>query len=121
MSIRELITWLGSSPILQGEEISWSFLPSYSGWSLSVQEAGSRTDILGSRREQRQLKITRRCTIQSDADRLAVAEALEELAAWAEKHPPEHTRLKADGLPELTSRNNSGIEDISITVTLTEV
>ena len=120
MSIQELITWLGSSPILQGEKINWSFLPSYSGWSLTIPRAETRTEILGKTREFWQLKITRRHTIQSNTDRLAVVTALEELAAWAKAKPPENTRLKAAGLPEFTSRNNSGIEDISITIQLEE-
>ena len=71
-------------------------------------------------RERWQLKITRRYTIQSNEDRLRVAETLEDLAAWAKENPPEHTHLKVTGLPEFTSRNNSGIEDISITLVLTE-
>ena len=114
MSIQELIAWLESSPVLQGEKINWSFLPSYSGWSLSIPKAETRADILGNRRERWQLKITRRDTIESDADRLAVAEALEALVAWAKAHPPENVRLKAADLPEFTSRSSSGIEDISI-------
>ena len=65
-------------------------------------------------------KITRRYTIQSNEDRLRIAETLEDLAAWAKENPPEHTPLKVTGLPEFTSRNNSGIEDISITLMLTE-
>ena len=120
MSIQELIAWLESSPVLQGEKINWSFLPSYSGWSLSIPKAETRADILGNRRERLVLKITRRDTIESDADRLAVVEALEDLAAWAKAHPPENIRLKVADLPEFTSRNNSGIEDISITLFLSE-
>jgi hypothetical protein len=65
-------------------------------------------------------KITRRYTIQSNEDRLRIAQTLEDLAAWAKENPPEHTHLKVTGLPEFTSRNNSGIEDISITLMLTE-
>ena len=53
-------------------------------------------------------------------DRLRITETLEELAAWAKANPPEHTHLKVSGLPEFTSRNNSGIEDISITILLEE-
>ena len=120
MSIQEISTWLGSSPILQGEKLNFSYLPSYSGWSLTIPKAETRMDILGNRREFWQLKITRRQTIQSNADRLAVVEALEDLAAWAKENPPEHMHLKVSGLPEFTSRNNSGIEDISITIQLEE-
>ncbi len=120
MSIQELITWLGNCPVLQGETINWNYLPSYSGWSLTIPKAGTRSDILGNIRERWQLKITRRYTIQSNEDRLGVAETLEDLAAWAKANPPENTHLKVTGLPEFTSRNNSGIEDISITILLEE-
>ena len=120
MSLQKLIAWLESSPVLQGEKINWSFLPSYSGWSLTIPKAETRVDILGNRRERWQLKITRRDTIESNANRLAVVETLEDLAAWAKANPPENTHLKVTGLPEFTSRNNSGIEDISITLMLTE-
>ena len=114
MSVQKFISWLSGAPVLQGEKINWSFLPSYSGWSLSIPKAETRIDILGNRRELWQLKITRRYTIQSNEDRLAVVEALEDLAAWAKAHPPENSRIRISGLPEFTSRNNSGIEDISI-------
>ena len=137
MSIQELITWLEQCPVLHGEKLNWSFLPSYSGWSLTIPKAETRMDILGNRRELRQLKITRRYTIQSNADRLAVVEALEDLAAWAEEHPPELESGLPDERPQapckratvrrtalsesqFTSRNNSGIEDISITIQLEE-
>ena len=114
MSIQEIMTWLGSSPILQGEKINYNYLPSYSGWSLTIPKAETRMDILGKRRERFQLKITRRDTIQSNEDRLAVVEALEDLAAWAAQNPPPGSRLRVSGIPEFISRNNSGIEDISI-------
>ena len=65
MSIQEISTWLGSSPILQGEKLNFSYLPSYSGWSLTIPKTETRADILGNRRELWQLKITRRYTIQS--------------------------------------------------------
>ena len=120
MSIQELITWLGNCPVLQGETINWNYLPSYSGWSLTIPKAEIRTDILGNIRERWELKSTRRYTIQSNEDRLRIAETLEDLAAWAKENPPEHAHLKVTGLPEFTSRNNSGIEDISITLMLTE-
>ena len=120
MSVQELITWLERCPALQGEKLSWNYLPRYSGWSLTIPKAETRTDILGNTRGLRQLKITRRDTIQSDEDRLRVAETLEDLAAWARANPPEHARLNVSGFPEFTSRNNSGVEDISITLTLAE-
>ena len=120
MSIQELITWLEQCPVLHGEKLNWSFLPSYSGWSLTIPKAETRMDILGNRRALRQLKITRRYTIQCNEDRLAVVEALENLAAWAKANPPELSRLRVSGLPEFTSRNNSGIEDISIMIQLEE-
>ena len=118
MEIDLILSWLEQCPSLCGEKLNWNFLPSYSGWSLSIPKAETRTDILGNRRERWQLKITRRYTIQSNEERLKIVETLENLAAWAKAHPPENARLKVSGHPEFTSRNNSGIEDISITLTL---
>ena len=120
MEIRNILSWLKQCPVLDGEHFNFNYLSSYSGWSLTIPKAETRMDILGNRRERWQLKITRRYTIQSNEDRLAVVEALEDLAAWAKAHPPENTRLKVTGLPEFTSRNNSGAEDISITLTIEE-
>ena len=120
MEISAILSWLNTAPQLSGEKLNWNYLPSYSGWSLTIPKAETRTDILGNTRERWQLKITRRYTIQSNEDRLAVVEALEDLAAWAKAHPPENARLKVSGHPEFTSRNNSGIEDISITIQLEE-
>ena len=138
MSIQEISTWLGSSPILQGEKLNFSYLPSYSGWSLTIPKTETRADILGNRRELWQLKITRRCTIQSNEERFAVVEALEDLAAWAEAHPPElesgltgerpqaprrraSVRRTALSESQFTGRNNSGIEDISIIMNVESV
>ena len=120
MQIDLILTWLNSAPQLSDEKLNWNYLPSYSGWSLTIPKAEIRTDILGNIRERWELKITRRYTIQSNEDRLRIVETLEDLAAWAKANPPEHTHLKVTGLPEFTSRNNSGIEDISITLMLTE-
>ena len=120
MEISAILSWLSQAPQLSGEKLNWNYLPSYSGWSLTIPKAEIRTDILGNIRERWQLKITRRYTIQSNEDRLRIAETLEDLAAWAKANPPEHTHLKITGLPEFTSRNNYGIEDISITLVLTE-
>ena len=120
MVISAILTWLNSALQLSGEKLNWNYLPSYSGWSLTIPKAEIRTDILGNIRERWELKITRRYTIQSNEDRLRIAETLEDLAAWAKANPPENTHLKVSGLPEFTSRNNSGIEDISITILLEE-
>ena len=132
-----ILSWLNAAPQLSGEKLNWNYLPSYSGWSLTIPKAETRTDILGNTRERWQLKITRRYTIQSNADRLAVVEALEDLAAWAEENPPDLESRLPDERPQapckratvrrtalsesqFTSRNNSGIEDISITILLEE-
>ena len=120
MTISDILTWLNAAPPLDGEALNWNYLPSFSGWSLTIPKSETRTDILGNTRTLWQLKITRRLSIQNNADRVAVVEALEDLAAWARENPPEHTRLRVAGLPEFTSRNNSGVEDISITLTLSE-
>ena len=120
MEISAVLSWLNTAPQLSGEKLNWNYLPSYSGWSLTIPKAEIRTDILGNIRELWELKITRRYTIQSNEERLKIVETLEDLAAWAKANPPENARLKVSGLPEFTSRNNSGIEDISITIMLTE-
>ena len=131
MEIRTILSWISAAPQLSGEHLNFNYLPSYSGWSLAIPKAETRMDILGNRREHWQLKITRRYTIQSNEDRLAAVEALENLAAWAEEHPPELESGLPDERPQapckratvrrtalsesqFTSRNNSGIEDISI-------
>ncbi|MBO6040622.1 MAG: hypothetical protein J6P58_05385, partial [Oscillospiraceae bacterium] len=67
MSIREILLWLEQCPVLQGEKINWSFLPGYRGWSLTVPKAETKTDIIGNSHSVRQLKITRRISIQSNA------------------------------------------------------
>ena len=120
MNISDILTWLSAAPQLSGEPLNFNYLPSYSGWSLTIPKAETRMDILGNRRELLQLKITRRYSVQSNADRLAVMGTLEDLAAWAKENPPESSRLKVIGLPEFISRNASGIEDISITMLMTE-
>ena len=120
MEISAILSWLNTAPQLSGEKLNWNYLPSYSGWSLTLPKAEIRTDILGNIRERWELKITRRYTIQSNEERLKIVETLEDLAAWAKANPPENARLKVSGLPEFTSRNNSGIEDISITIQLEE-
>ena len=114
MEIRNILSWLEQCPVLEGNPLNFNYLPSYSGWSLTIPKAETRMDILGKRRERFQLKITRRDTIQSNEDRLAVVEALEDLAAWAVQNPPPGSRLRVSGIPQFISRNNSGIEDISI-------
>ena len=118
--ISEILSWLSQAPQLNGEVLNWNFLPSFAGWSLTIPQSETRTDILGNNRTSLQLKITRRYSVQSNADRLAMMETLEDLAAWAKENPPEGSRMKVTGLPEFTSRNASGIEDISITLTLEE-
>ena len=133
MEIKTILSWLSAAPQLDGEKLNWNYLPSYSGWSLTIPKAETRMDILGNRRELWHLKITRRYTVQSNEDRLAVAKALEDLAAWAEENPPDLESRLPDERPQapckratvrrtalsesqFTSRNNSGVEDISITM-----
>ena len=118
--VEELISWLSNAPQLNGEILNWSYLPSFAGWSLTVPKSETRTDILGNSRTILHLRLTRRYTVQSNADRIAVVASLEDLAAWAKENPPPGSRLKVIGLPEFTSRNASGVEDISITLILTE-
>ena len=116
--MEELLIWLSQCPSLQGETLNPDYLPSYSGWSLTVMKSSVRTDILGGAVRSYTLKITRRHTVQNNADRLAVIGALENLAAWARDNPPPGTQVKLMGMPEFTARNTNGVEDISVTFTL---
>ena len=118
--IEELLLWLSVAPQLNGEPLNIDYLPSYSGWSLSVVKSSVKTDILGNSVRSYTLKITRRHTVQNNTDRLAILSSLEDLAAWAKENPPPGSQLRVADLPEFNSRNTSGIEDISITFTLEE-
>ena len=120
MNINDILTWLSAAPHLGGETLNWNYLPSYSGWSLTIPKAETKTDILGNTRTLIQVKITRRYTVQSNEERLAVVEVLEDLADWAKANPPENALLMVNGIPDFTSRNNSGTEDISITLSIEE-
>ena len=120
MSISEILSWMQSAPQLHGEPLNLDFLPSYSGWSLSVMKSSVKTDILGNSVRSYTLKITRRHTVQNNTDRLAILSSLDNLAAWAKENPPPGTRLRVTGLPEFSSRSSSGVEDISITFVLSE-
>ena len=51
MQIDLILTWLNSAPQLSGEKLNWNYLPSYSGWSLTIPKAETRTDIIGNTRE----------------------------------------------------------------------
>ena len=108
MSISEILSWLQSAPQLHGEPLNLDFLPSYSGWSLSVMKSSVKTDILGNSVRSYTLKITRRHTVQNNTDRLAILSSLDNLAAWAKENPPPGTRLCVTGLPEFSSRSSSG-------------
>ena len=55
MELRSIISWLSQAPQLIGEQLNWNYLPSYSGWSLTLPKAETRTDILGNTRERWQL------------------------------------------------------------------
>ena len=116
--MEELLTWLSQCPSLQGETLNPDYLPSYSGWSLSVVRSSVRTDILGDSVRSYTLKVTRRHTVQNNADRLAILSSLEELAVWAKENPPPGSQVRLMGYPEFTARNPGGVEDLSITFTL---
>ena len=120
MEISEILSWLSNAPQLHGEPLNLDFLPSYSGWSLSVVKSSVKTDILGNAVRFYTLKITRRHTVQNNTDRLTILSSLEDLAAWAKENSPPGSHLRVTDLPEFNSRNTSGIEDISITINLEE-
>ena len=118
MEINEILSWLQSAPQLHGESLNLDFLPSYSGWSLSVVKSSVKTDILGNSVRFYTLKITRRHTVQNNTDRLAILSSLEDLASWAKENPPPVGAVRITGLPEFSSRASSGTEDFSVTITL---
>ena len=60
MEIKTIIDWLSAAPQLGGETLNWNYLPSYSGWSLTIPKAETKTDILGNAHALMQVKITRR-------------------------------------------------------------
>ena len=120
MTVSEILNWLSQAPQLHGESLNLDFLPSYSGWSLTVMKSSVKTDILGNSVRSYTLKVTRRHTVQNNTDRLAILSSLENLAAWAKENPPPGSHLRVTDLPEFNSRNTSGIEDISITFILSE-
>ncbi len=93
MTVSEIISWLSAAPQLNGEPLNLDFLPSYSGWSLTVMKSSVKTDILGNAVRSYTLKITRRHTVQNNTDRLAILSSLEDLAAWAKENP--HPVLKS--------------------------
>ena len=65
MTISDILTWLNAAPPLDGEALNWNYLPSFSGWSLTIPKSETRTDILGNARTLWQLKITRRLSPQN--------------------------------------------------------
>ncbi len=122
MKTSDILTWLSACPILEGETLNLDYLPSHEGWSLSTVRETVKTDILGNSRALREIKITRRTSVQDNAERIAILEQLEDLAAWTRENPPESTafHIRAVGLPQFSSRNASGTEDLSVTLTLME-
>ena len=121
MTTRNIITWLSSCPVLSGAALNPDYLPSYAGWSLSTVRETARRDILGETRSVREIRITRRSTVRDGAERLRLLEELEDLAEWARENPPETCRIRVSALPQFSSRNASGTEDLSVTLTLTDI
>ena len=121
MNISVLLIWLNSCPYLSGEPVLFSFLPSYSGWSLTIPKQELKTDILGTARHVLTLTLTRRITVQNETDRLALLEEAGAVADWCAAHPMPGTRVRMEGLPTLTARSPSGTEDASITFFVAEL
>ena len=67
------------------------------------------------------LTLTRRITVQNEADRLALLEEAAAVAAWCAAHPMPGTRVRITCLPALTARGPSGTEDGSITFVIHEL
>ena len=120
MRTEELFEWLGASPALNGEKLNLRYLPAFRGWSMDVQAAGMKTDILGNRRQREEVSVTRRISVGGNADRLEAMRELETLKDWAAEHPPEGARVRCTAAPRFRSRGSSGTEDFVMTLEIRE-
>ena len=85
-----------------------------------MPRAEERCDLLGTARSRLELKITRRCSVQTEAERRALLLQLDGLGRWAARNPPPGFQVRAAALPDFCSRSSSGAEDLSLTLFLRE-
>ena len=98
MNNREIYDWLCASPLLAGEKLNLDYLPTYEGWSLTTSKRRTDTDILGNAWESVEISITRRKSVSGNADRLAIADELDNLRFWAKQTPPDGCRVILAGI-----------------------
>ena len=120
MFLSLIFTWLQSAPLFTDKTIHLDFLPSRGGWSMSMPACESKRDILGTEYAMVTVKVTCRATVMEDSDRQGVYDSLSSLADWARRNPPAGFVLKSHPSAQFVSRDPSGMEDLSVTLTLTE-
>ena len=120
MNNREIYDWLCASPLLAGEKLNLDYLPTYEGWSLTTSKRRTDTDILGNAWESLEISITRRKSVSGNADRLAIADELDNLRFWAKQNPPDGCRVILTGIAKPKSKSASGTEDFVLTLKIEE-
>ncbi len=112
--------WLQGCPAAAGETVNADFVPAWGGWSFSLTESRELQDILGTGRKAALLRLSRRCSVTENGERLAAMRSLEEAVLWARRNPPEGLRVGGGGEPELSARDPAGTEDFTVTMTVRE-
>ena len=120
VTTRNIYNWLCAAPMLAGEKVNLDYLPASAGWSVSTPRVKSSTDVLGNVWEIVEINITRRKSISSNADRLAIADELENLRFWAKQNPPDSGRVILAGIAKPKSKSASGTEDFVLTLRVEE-
>ncbi len=120
MTTRQIYEWLLAAPMLEGEKVNLDYLPSYEGWSLTMPGRKTKTDILGNSWESVEINITRRKSIAGNADRLAIADELDNLRFWAKQNPPVGCSVILAGIAKPKSHSSSGTEDFVLSLKLKE-
>ena len=121
MTNREIYEWLCASPLLAGEKLNLDYLPTYDGWSMIMPRRRTDTDILGNAWESVEINITRRKSVAGNADRLAIADELDNLRFWAKQNPPDGCRVILAGIAKPKSKSASGTEDFVLTLRIEEL
>ena len=120
MTTKQIYEWLCSAPMLAGEKVNLDYLPTYEGWSMTMPRRRTDTDILGNAWESVEISITRRKSIAGNADRLAIADELDNLRFWAKQNPPDGCRVILAGMSKPKSKSASVTEDFILTLKLEE-
>ena len=121
MNTEVIYNWICSAPALQGENVNLDYLPSSSGWSVTMPKVKTNTDILGNAWETAEVTITRRKSVSGNADRLAILNELDVLRLWAKENPPDNGRVVLAGIAKPKSKSASGTEDFALTLRVEEL